>query len=168
MTRMSRFAIGAAATILAAVAFGVPAQADGVKVGTLSCQVSSGWGFIFGSSKDLRCYFSPGRAWGERYVGRVSKFGVDIGYTSGGVLVWGVFAPTSGVPRGALSGDYVGATASATAGIGVGANALIGGFHRSITLQPLSVEGNSGLNVAAGIGAISLRSVSPGPMRRPR
>src|SRR5260370_32397854 len=114
MTRMSRYAISAAATLLAAVAFGFPAQADGVKVGTLSCQVSSGWGFIFGSSKDLRCSFSPGRGWGERYVGRVSKFGVDIGYTSVGVLVWGVFAPTSGVPRGALAGDDVGATASAT------------------------------------------------------
>jgi hypothetical protein len=168
MTRMLRFSMSVAAAILAAAAFDAPAQADGVKVGTLSCQVSSGWGFIFGSSKDLRCEFSPGRGWGERYVGRVSKFGVDIGYTSGGVLVWGVFAPTAGVPHGALSGDYVGATASATAGIGIGANALIGGFHRSITLQPLSVEGNSGLNVAAGIGAISLRSVPQGAMRRPR
>jgi hypothetical protein len=97
----------------------------------------------------------------------VSKFGVDIGYTSGGVLVWGVFAPTAGVPLGALSGDYVGATASATAIVGVGANALIGGFHRSITLQPLSVEGNTGLNVAAGIGAISLRLAGPGRRMRP-
>ncbi|HEY2445507.1 MAG TPA: DUF992 domain-containing protein [Rhizomicrobium sp.] len=168
MTRLSRFAVPAAAAMIVAAASIAPANADGVKVGTLSCQVSSGWGFIFGSSKDLRCEFSPARGWGERYVGRVSKFGVDIGYTSGGVLVWGVFAPTTGVPRGALTGDYVGATASATAGIGVGANALIGGFHRSITLQPLSVEGNSGLNVAAGIGSINLRYVSPErPMRRP-
>jgi hypothetical protein len=159
--------MGAAAAVLTAAAFGVPARADGVKIGALNCEVSSGWGFIFGSSKDLRCSFSPTRGWAEHYVGRVSKFGVDIGYTSGGVLVWGVFAPTAGVPLGALSGDYVGATASATAIVGVGANALIGGFHRSITLQPLSVEGNTGLNVAAGIGAISLRLAGPGRRMRP-
>ena len=94
----------------------------------------------------------------ERYVGSISKFGVDIGYTEGGVLVWGVFAPSSDVREGALQGDYAGASASATVGVGVGANVLVGGLDKSIDLQPLSVEGNKGLNVAAGIGAISLRS----------
>ena len=94
----------------------------------------------------------------EHYVGTVSKFGVDIGYTEGGVLVWGVFAPSSDVRAGALQGDYAGATASATVGVGLGANVLIGGLDKSIALQPVSVEGNRGLNVAAGIGAISLKS----------
>ncbi|HEY0302613.1 MAG TPA: DUF992 domain-containing protein, partial [Rhizomicrobium sp.] len=88
--------------------------------------------------------------------GTISKFGVDIGYTDGGVLVWGVFAPSSDVRAGSLEGDYAGATASATIGVGLGANVLIGGLDKSIALQPLSVEGNKGLNVAAGIGAISL------------
>jgi hypothetical protein len=161
MTNKLRFATAAAVLGLAALTMGAPAQADGVKVGVLSCHVSSGWGFIFGSSKDLQCTFSPSRGMGERYRGSVSKFGVDIGYTSGGVLIWDVVAPQSGIKRGALTGDYAGATASATAGVGVGANVLVGGFDRSVTLQPISVEGNQGLNIAAGIGAISLHYVAP-------
>ena len=162
-----RAASGAAAAA-AILAFASPAGAAGVKVGVLTCHVSSGWGFIFGSSKDLRCNFSPSaRAGGERYVGTVSKFGVDVGYTAGGVLVWDVIAPTSTMRRGALAGAYAGATASATVGVGAGANVLIGGFNRSITLQPVSIEGNTGLNVAAGIGEITLHFEAPEMMMGP-
>ncbi|HEX4157973.1 MAG TPA: DUF992 domain-containing protein [Rhizomicrobium sp.] len=158
---------GGAAAIAAVLAMTGPADAAGVKIGVLTCHVSSGWGFIFGSSKDLRCNFAGGH-FGERYVGSVSKFGVDIGYTSGGVLVWDVFAPTAGYRRGALAGDYAGATASATVGVGAGANVLVGGSGRSIALQPVSIEGNSGLNVAAGIGSITLHYIGPeGPMGAP-
>ena len=159
--------VGGAAAIAAVLAMTGSADAAGVKIGVLSCHVSSGWGFIFGSSKDLRCEYS-GNRYAERYVGAVSKFGVDIGYTAGGVLVWNVFAPTAGIRRGALAGSYAGATASATVGLGAGANVLVGGSDRSISLQPLSIEGNSGLNVAAGIGSITLRFVGPeGPMGPP-
>jgi hypothetical protein len=119
--------------------------------------VASGWGFVFGSSKDLHCTFR-GNGRREHYVGSISKFGVDIGYTEGGVLVWGVFAPSSDMREGALQGDYGGASAQATVGLGVGANVLLGGLDKSIALQPLSVEGSKGLNVAAGIGEISLKS----------
>ena len=158
----------AAAAVAALLAIANPAAAAGVKVGVLTCHVSSGWGFIFGSSKDLHCNFSPSaRGYGERYVGTVSKFGVDVGYTAGGVLVWDVIAPTSSVRRGALAGAYAGATASATVGIGAGANVLVGGFNRSITLQPISIEGNTGLNVAAGIGEITLHFEAPEPMGPP-
>jgi hypothetical protein len=145
------------ATVAAsAMALAAPASADGVKVGTLACHVSSGWGFVFGSSRDLHCEFHPNNRMGEHYEGTIKKFGVDLGYTSGGEIIWLVFAPTSGIPAGALQGTYAGATASATVGVGVGAHALIGGMDRSIALQPLSLEGNTGLNVAAGIGAIDL------------
>jgi hypothetical protein len=163
MSRKLLAAGGSAAVIAALLALGSPADAAGVKVGVLTCHVSSGWGFIFGSSKDLRCNFSPSRGYGERYVGTVSKFGVDVGYTAGGVLVWDVIAPTTSLKRGALAGGYAGATASATAGVGVGANVLVGGFDRSVTLQPVSIEGNTGLNVAAGIGAITLHFEAPEP-----
>ena len=94
----------------------------------------------------------------EHYTGTISKFGVDIGYTEGACWSGRVFAPTSDVRPGALQGDYAGATAQATVGVGVGANVLIGGLDKSIALQPLSVEGNKGLNVAAGIGSISLHA----------
>ena len=139
-----------------AVATSANAAPSGVRVGDLTCNVASGWGFVFGSSKDLLCTYRGSNGRREHYTGAISKFGVDVGYTEGGVLVWGVFAPTSDMRKGALTGDYVGASAQATVAVGVGANALIGGFNKSIALQPLSVEGSKGLNVAAGIGSISL------------
>lgn len=147
------------AAAICAVAVAIPAQAapHGVKVGELTCGVASGWGFVFGSSKDLRCVFRQNNRHAVHYSGSISKFGVDIGYTEGGVLVWEVVAPSSDIRAGALDGDYVGVSASATAGVGVGANVLVGGFDKSFALQPLSVSDNRGLNVAAGIGSISLK-----------
>lgn len=151
------------ATCAAALALGTviaaPADAAGVKVGILTCHVASGWGFVFGSSKDIHCTYSPNKGIPERYSGTIDKFGVDIGYTQSGVIVWGVIAPTSSLRPGALQGGYAGATASVTVGLGAGAHVLVGGFDKSIALQPLSIEGNSGLNVAAGIGAMSLKYV---------
>ncbi len=139
----------------------LPAAAQGgVRVGTLNCNVAAGWGFVFGSSKALRCTFAPGPGGHpDHYAGSISKFGVDIGYTQGGVLVWAVFAPTTNLAPGALAGSYGGATASATVGVGAGANVLVGGSNHTISLQPVSIEGNTGLNVAAGIGAITLHHV---------
>ena len=157
---MSKFRLmmGTAATVaVLACAGAANAAPAGIRVGDLTCNVASGWGFVFGSSKDLHCTFR-GNAFREHYTGSISKFGVDIGYTEGGVLVWGVFAPTSDMREGALEGTYAGASAQATVGVGIGANALIGGLDKSIALQPLSVEGSKGLNVAAGIGSISLKS----------
>src|SRR6201996_7715597 len=147
----------AAAAVALAAAPAAQAAPHGVRVGDLTCNVASGWGFIFGSSKDLHCTYR-GNGHAEHYVGSISKFGVDIGYTGGEVLVWGVFAPTSDMRQGALQGDYAGASAQATVGLGLGANVLVGGLDKSIDLQPLSVSGSKGLNVAAGIGAISLHS----------
>jgi len=158
---LRKFSLAAAAAVVAVGALAwsapAPAQQSGVKVGVLNCNVSSGWGFVFGSSLDLRCTFSPSSGPPEHYAGRVKKFGVDIGYVTSAVIVWAVLNPTSDVAPGALAGDYVGATAAASVGVGVGANVLVGGFNKSVTLQPVSIEGNQGLNVAAGIGAISLR-----------
>jgi Protein of unknown function (DUF992) len=155
-------ALGALGLLAGAALPGTPAQAQGgARVGTLSCNVAGGWGFIFGSSKALHCIFSHTGGAAERYTGTISKFGVDIGYTRGGVLVWAVLAPTTNLAPGALAGSFGGATASATVGVGAGANVLIGGSNRTISLQPLSIEGNTGLNVAAGIGAITLHYAGP-------
>lgn len=156
MQKQFRLTIGVA-MVAAALAYACAAKADpvSVKVGTLTCNVSSGWGFVFGSSKALHCTFRPNNRHPEHYAGKISKFGADIGYTEGGVLVWEVFAP-SNVGAGALAGHYGGVTAGVTAGVGAGANVLVGGSNKSISLQPLSFQGNEGLNVAAGIGEISL------------
>jgi hypothetical protein len=158
---MSKKFLSAAVVAAAAVALATPASAaqGGVKVGTLTCNVASGWGFVFGSSKDVRCNYRPNKIRGEHYEGSIDKFGVDIGYTEGGVMVWAVIAPASDVKPGALEGSYAGVTAGASVGVGASANALVGGFDKSITLQPLSIEGNTGLNVAAGIGAMHLKYV---------
>lgn len=139
---------------------GARAEADGVKAGTLSCHVSPGWGLLLASNRELHCDFLPTDGPAERYRGTVSKFGLDLGYTTGGILVWDVVAPQTDLEPGALAGDYVGATASVTAGVGFGANALIGGIRHSIALQPLSMEGNTGLNLAAGLGAVDLHYIS--------
>jgi hypothetical protein len=150
--------VGALGITVGVLAVAMPAHAQGgVQVGSLTCHVAGGWGFVFGSSKAVRCTFARPGGRPEHYAGSINKFGVDIGYTQGGVLVWGVFAPTANLGSGTLSGNYVGATGSATVGVGAGANVLVGGSNRTISLQPVSIEGNTGLNVAAGIGSISLR-----------
>jgi outer membrane protein OmpA-like peptidoglycan-associated protein len=151
------------ATALAALSLSQPsaAEPDGIKVGVLSCNVASGWGYILGSSKDVTCAYHPNHGEDDHYTGSISKFGVDIGYTSSGNLTWDVIAPTSDMRAGALQGDYAGASASATVIAGIGAHALFGGFDKSIALQPVSFESSSGLDVSGGIGELSLRAVEP-------
>jgi hypothetical protein len=148
--------------LCAALAVGIPAHAQGggVNVGTLSCHVSSGWGLIFGSSRSLKCAFSGGGRV-EDYDGNITRFGVDIGFQRSGVILWNVFAPTGSLRPGALAGRYGGVTAGAAVGVGLGANALVGGSGNHIGLQPLSIQGKTGLNVAAGIAGLTLRFVPP-------
>src|SRR5258708_2390530 len=141
--------------------------ASGVAVGMLTCNVASGWGFIFGSSRALNCTLTGGNGVAEHYTGNITKFGADIGYTQAGVIVWTVFAPQANLQPGALTGGYAGGTASATVGVGVGANALIGGSRHTIALQPPSISGSTGLNVAARLSASHLtytpyRAMPPG------
>jgi len=148
------------AAMTAALSIGcvLPAQAaeNGTKVGMLTCDVDSGWGLVFGSSRNLKCVFSQDKNTRELYTGKIKKYGVDIGYMAGGIMAWTVIAPTNNVGKGALAGDYGGVTGGAAAGIGAGANVLIGGFKDSFSLQPLSLEGATGLNVAAGIAQLTL------------
>ena len=131
---------------------------QGVKVGALRCDVAAGLGLIITSSKDMRCVFTSARGHREHYYGTIRKFGLAIGATNRGVLAWDVFAPSEGPKRGALAGDYAGVGASATVGAGVGANALVGGFGRSFKLQPLSVQAQTGLALAAGVASMTLRA----------
>ena len=142
--------------VAGALTYGAPAHAQGVTAGVLTCNVASGFGFIFGSSRSINCTYSPAGGAPQHYVGNINQFGVDIGYTQGGVLIWTVLAPTTAPPPGALAGTFVGATASATAGVGIGANVLVGGSGSTISLQPLSIQGQTGLNVAAGVASLTL------------
>jgi len=128
-----------------------------VRAGYLTCHVASGWGFIFGSSRDLKCAYTRDKNYTEYYTGSITKFGADIGYLSSGVILWAVVAPTTELGQGALAGHYGGATASVALGVGAGANVLVGGFKKSIALQPVSIEGQNGLNVAAGVAQLTLK-----------
>jgi hypothetical protein len=123
------------------------------KLGVLECNVGAGVGFIITSSKALNCTFRSGRRGGPReaYVGTVRKFGLDVGATGKGRLVWAVYAPTTSWRAGALAGTYGGASAEATVGAGLGANVLVGGSDRTISLQPLSVQAQTGVNLALGV-----------------
>jgi uncharacterized protein DUF992 len=144
------------ALVSLACAAEVRAESGGVKVGILTCTVASGWGLIFGSSKDLHCTFAPRPDRAENYVGKIKKYGVDLGYQKGGVMAWAVLAPTVDLAPGSLAGSYGGATAGGAVGVGGSANVLVGGSNKSISLQPLSIEGTTGLNIAAGVAAIDL------------
>lgn len=135
-------------------------QSGGTKVGVLTCKTSASIGFIVGSHQKIRCTFAPDSgAPPEYYAGSINRVGLDLGVTTGGIMTWGVIAPTNGWRHGALAGDYGGASGSVSAGVGVGANALVGGSHRSFALQPLSVSGQVGVNLALGVAGLTLRSV---------
>jgi len=159
MFKFARSALPAVALATCAMAVGLPAHAENsVKAGILTCNVDSGWGLVFGSSRGLKCTYAANAGASERYTGTITKFGVDIGYASNGVIIWAVFAPTNTLAPGAVAGDYAGVSGSAAVGVGVGANVLLGGFKNSVSLQPVSIEGMTGLNVAGGIAALSLKS----------
>ena len=150
----------AALAIVAAVALPAPTMAQApnrTKVGTLTCDISGGIGLIITSHKDVACMFTPSQP-GPRevYTGSINKFGLDIGATTGGEMIWAVYAPSTR-KFGALAGHYAGASGEATVGAGVGANVLIGGSNRTVSLQPLSVQGQTGLNLAVGVAELNLR-----------
>ncbi len=128
-----------------------------VQIGTLNCTVEGGVGLILGSSKGLSCAFKKSDGSRERYTGSVNKFGLDIGVTKKAKISWLVFSPSGTNTSKALAGAYYGVSAEVTVAGGVGANLLVGGFNKSITLQPLSVQVQEGFNIAAGIGSMKLR-----------
>ncbi|HEY4407629.1 MAG TPA: DUF992 domain-containing protein [Xanthobacteraceae bacterium] len=143
---------------LAALAFTAQtAQAQRVRTGVLNCDVSAGIGLIIGSQRSVNCLFTPDVPGPqEGYFGTISKLGLDVGITGGGVMVWGVYADTSR-GYGFLAGDYAGASGEVTIAAGLGANVLVGGSNRTVALQPVSLTGQVGLNLALGVANLSLR-----------
>jgi hypothetical protein len=153
---MSYQRIGAVLLALAITAT-TPAAAQQVRAGLLTCDVSAGIGLIVTSQKQVTCTFAPERAdvAREDYDGTITKFGLDVGVVGGGVMIWAVFTRTVAGP-GFLAGDYFGASGEASLGAGLGANVLVGGSNRTVALQPLSVSGQIGINVAVGVAELRL------------
>jgi hypothetical protein len=166
-TTLNSFATACAALALALAMVPATAQEAGrTRVGTLTCNISPGVGLVVAGQRQLSCiYRSAGGRAREAYEGAVSTLGLDIGATSGGRLTWAVFAPTTMRPA-ALAGTYVGATAGGTVGAGASANVLVGGSDRTVALQPVSVQAQTGVNIAAGVSRMELRPATA-PARRP-
>ncbi|HEV7633847.1 MAG TPA: DUF992 domain-containing protein [Bradyrhizobium sp.] len=156
---MQRSVILAALTIvmLAASFAGAGAQQSRIQVGVLECRGGASVGFIVGSVTNLGCVLRAEGMPEDRYVATVRKVGLDLGITQESALAWGVFAPVARLGPGDLSGNYAGAQGSASIGVGLGGNVLVGGSANSIALQPLSVQGQVGLNIAAGLESLELR-----------
>jgi Protein of unknown function (DUF992) len=154
--RRSFMLAGAAAAMLVA-SFAGAQQPPMVQVGVLECRGGASIGFIVGSVTNLGCVLRVADVPDDRYVATIRKVGVDLGITQESALAWGVFAPTAQLGPGALSGNYAGAQGSASIGVGLGGNALVGGSDNSIALQPLSVQGQVGVNLAAGLESLELR-----------
>ncbi len=157
---MRRFLLSAAAaiTMLASSIAGAHAQqVQRVQIGVLECRGGASIGFIVGSVTNLGCVFRADGVPEDRYIATIRKVGLDLGITQESALAWGVFAPTARLGPGDLSGNYAGAQGSATLGVGVGGNVLVGGSANSIALQPLSLQGQVGVSIAAGLESLELR-----------
>ena len=165
-TKLNSLATACAALALALAMVSATAQeAKRTSVGTLTCNMSPGVGMIVAGQRQLSCLYTSARGRArEAYEGTVSTLGLDIGATSGGRLTWAVFAPST-LRRAALAGTYAGATAGGTVGAGAGANLLIGGSDRAVALQPVSVQAQTGVNIAAGVSRMELRPATA-PARR--
>jgi uncharacterized protein DUF992 len=157
--RRSIILAGLAAPMLVASLADAQAQQpiQRVQVGVLECRGGASVGFIVGSVTNLGCVLRVEGMPEDRYIATIRKVGVDLGITEESALAWGVYAPVARLGPGDLSGNYAGAQGSATVGVGVGGNALVGGSNNSIALQPLSVQGQTGLSVAAGLESLELR-----------
>jgi hypothetical protein len=125
---------------------------DWVKVGGLSCSMAPTIGLLVVSEQKLNCTFTPSGPYPpEHYNGTMGTVGIDVGVIGGGLLAW--------PPQGSLATTYGGASGSIAAGVGVGANVLLGGSGRSVMLQPISVEGSVGIEVTLGVAALTLQWV---------
>jgi hypothetical protein len=135
------------------------AQASSIRQGMLTCRTSASVGLIVGSTQRLACQFRANSGWTQNYVGRINRVGLDLGITAGGVMAWAVLGSSNATRPGALTGRFVGASGEISVGLGAGANLLVGGNAQSISLQPLSVEGQVGINVALGAAGLTLTPV---------
>lgn len=149
-----------------AVMFGImasnvaTAETAKLKVGTLTCQGNGGVGLILGSQEQLSCKYTPADNRAPSYLaGKITRIGLDVGVRGKSVMVWTVLGSTTKLPAEALGGKFAGASADIAAGIGAGANILIGGNNKSVVLQPLSVKGQTGVNLALGVAGLTLTPV---------
>lgn len=161
MTKM----LGIGALALVASIATANAQQGQLQVGVLTCEGGQNVGYVVGSSADLTCTFESTGRRPEPYIATIKRFGVDLGFTQQTGLAWAVYAPTNRIGRGDLAGHFGGVGANASVGVGVGGNLLVGGSNNAFSLQPLSLQGQTGFNATAGVIDVELR---PAAVQGPR
>lgn len=160
-------ALGVSMSVATAGAAFAAGKEGRVQMGVLSCEVEGGVGLIVGSSKKMTCALNRGSgddAVKETYSGSISKFGLDVGVTGKKFMKWAVFSPEDADSLEGFSGTYVGVSADGSLGVGFGANALVGGSDKSFVLQPFSVEGQTGVNLALGVSSMKLEKDMGAPV----
>jgi Protein of unknown function (DUF992) len=148
---------GSALAVMAAAQRSAQTQPSWAQAGMLTCNLNPSIGFVIFGHQSMECRFQPVSGAVQGYDGAINTVGIDLGISGGGRLAWAVFGPASGVPYGALAGEFVGASGDIGLGVGVGANVLVGGSNRSIALQPVSLEGSVAINAVAGFSQLKLR-----------
>ncbi len=159
--RLSKMFGLTAVAFAASVATANAQQPGSVQVGVLECRGGQNVGYVVGSNAHLNCVFQSAGGRAEGYVANIRRFGLDLGFTENTTVQWAAFAPTTRVPRGALAGSYGGVGTNASVGLGFGGNFLVGGPGNTYSLQPISVQGQTDLNVASGIVQLELEATGP-------
>jgi hypothetical protein len=159
--RLSKMFGLAGVALAASVATANAQQPRQVQVGVLECRGGQNVGYVLGSNATLQCVFQSAGGRAEGYVANLRRFGVDLGFTDNTTVQWAIYAPTTRVPRGGLAGQYGGVGTNASVGVGFGGNFLVGGPNNLYGLQPVSVQGQVGLNVASGIVQLDLTPAAP-------
>ena len=145
--------------VVAAASLALAQEKKGATVGMLRCNEADGWGMVFGSTKNLRCIFTSSEKGAKpvNFTGTIKKYGVDIGFTANAVILWAVVSTSDKFTPGDIAGSYGGVTAEVAWAAGLGANVLLGGSKKGFALQPLSVQGYNGINLAAGVTEVELK-----------
>lgn len=159
-TRVAACLLFASTVVSLSATIPASAQSHSIRQGVLTCRTSASVGLVVGSRQRLRCQFRSESGRIQNYTGTIGRLGLDLGITAGGVMTWAVLASTANIPTGALAGEFVGASGDISVGLGVGANVLVGGTRKSVSLQPLSVEGQIGANLALGVARMRLTPVT--------
>lgn len=129
--------------------------------GMLTCTLTSDTNLVLFSREDYDCTYAAANGETGSYRGEIRKIGADLQIKREQMLKWAVLAPSSGGGASAIGGSYVGGSAEATAGAGVGARVLIGGSRSQFTLQPVSLSGQTGLGASATLDSLELIYLTP-------
>jgi Protein of unknown function (DUF992) len=136
-------------------------QGRPMRAGVLECEGRRTTGKLVMSQARLHCVFRSDGRQPERYVAKVRRYGVDLGLTDETRMAWAVNAPINDFGRSELRGRYGGLSANAAALFGFGGSFLLRGSDRAAALQPISLQGQTGLNLAAGVTEVELVPVLP-------